>query len=321
MSYCYVTGAYNQYPSHHGPQYAQSSSNFEQEGNSIQNFPPAPIDFLHWDGFFTSNTNSVAQVSTTRPIQTNISSAVPLLPHSYFDTVANSSRALPVAAPVPVPHAALTKAALRNMMSFDDKGNIFYRIPFDKETDLAWTHHLQDKENHTHNNFAGDSEPQALNITDTRTRVDFDNHGGRRVNRQAAMNWPGHYLQDKENLTHNNNFAGGREFLKIADTRTRVDFDNHGRRANRRAAMNSNALMNPNDSKQTTTGVTGRSKSVIRPISPSTLMALTEPCLMAWCTASDDSLTEPGPSVHLPLQSSDHNNYVDNKMVYNAWGY
>ena len=111
--------------------------------------------------------------------------------------------------------------------------------------------------------------------------------------------------------------------MKITDTRTRVDFDNHGRRINRQAAMNSNALVN--SGKQTTTGVTGRSKLVIRPISPSTLMALTEPCLMAWCTSTDESLIEPGPSAHLPLQSSDHNNYADKKnnlkTVYNAWGY
>ena len=152
MSYCYVTGTYNQYPSHYGPpgQYLQSfssSANFEQDGNSIQNSPPAPIDPLNWDyDIFTPSFGSVAQVSTIVPIQTNSSSAVPLLPHSYFDIVA-SSRALPVAAPVPVPHAALTKAALRNMMLFDDKGNI-YRIPFDKEAELTWTLSLRQRKLH-----------------------------------------------------------------------------------------------------------------------------------------------------------------------------
>ena len=81
--------------------------------------------------------------------------------------------------------------------------------------------------------------------------------------------------------------------------------------------MNYNALVNSGNSNQTTTG---RTKLVIRPISPSTLIALTEPCLMAWCTAFDDSLAEPGSSAYLPLQSSDYNNY-DDKAVYNAWGY
>jgi hypothetical protein len=139
------------------------------------------------------------------------------------------------------------------------------------------------------------------------------------------LNWHGRYLQDKENHLHNNNFTGGSEPLKTTDARTRVDFDNHDLRVNRQAGMKPHALMNSDNSKQTTTGVTGRSKLVIRPISPSTLMALTEPCLMAWCTSSDENLTElvTGPSAYLPLQSSHCNNYVDkkNKTVYNAWGY
>ena len=126
---CYSTGTYNQYPSH-GPQYEQSfssSTNVEQGEFSFQNFPPAPIDFLYWNDFFLTPHSSLAQASATlRPIQTSLS-ALPVLPHSYLDIVANSSRTLPVAAPVPVPHAALTKAALRTMMSFDDKGYI-YRI-------------------------------------------------------------------------------------------------------------------------------------------------------------------------------------------------
>ena len=81
--------------------------------------------------------------------------------------------------------------------------------------------------------------------------------------------------------------------------------------------MDYNVLVNSGNSKQTTTG---RSKLVIRPISPSTLIALTEPCLMAWCTAFDDNTAEPASSAYLPLQSSDYNNCVD-KAVYNAWGY
>ena len=144
MSYCYNTGTYNQYPSPYGPQYVQSFpsfANFEKEEFSIQNFPPASIDFLNWDDFFLTPSalaGSVAQVSTTLPIQTKSLSAVPLLPHSYLDIFANSSRTFPVAAPVPVPHAALTKAALRTMMSFDldDKGK---HLPysFGKEAELA----------------------------------------------------------------------------------------------------------------------------------------------------------------------------------------
>ena len=248
-----------------------SSAKAEQEEFSFQKFPPAPNDYLNWDvSFLTPNTGSqaVAQASATLPIQTSLSAA-PVLPHSYLDIVANGSRSLSVAAPAPVPHAALTKAALRTMMSFDDKGNI-YRIPLTKR-----------------------------------------------------LNWHECYLQDKENDTHN--FAGGSEHLKIiTDARARVDFDNHVLHVNGQAAMNYNmALVNSGNSKQTTTG---RSKLVIRPISPSTLIALTEPCLMAWCTAFDDNLAEPGSSAYLsmPLESSDCNNYyVDkkNKAVYNAWGY
>ena len=147
-----------------------------------------------------------------------------------------------------------------------------------------------------------------------------------RIPLAKKLNWHERYLQDKENDAYQNIFAGGHgsQPLRITDTRTRVDFDNHGlHRVNRQAATNRNALVNSGNSNQITTGVTGRSKLVIRPISPSTLMALTEPCLMAWCTASDESLTELSPSAYLPLQSSDHNNYIDkkNKAVYNAWGY
>ena len=124
------------------------------------------------------------------------------------------------------------------------------------------------------------------------------------------LNWHERYLQENKNDTS--------EPLKIiTDARTRVDFEDHALHPNGQNAMNYNALVNSGNSNQTTTG---RSKLVIRPISPSTLIALTEPCLMAWCTAFDDSLAEPGSSAYLPLQSSDYNNY-DNKAVYNAWGY
>lgn len=121
-------------------------------------------------------------------------------------------------------------------------------------------------------------------------------------------------LQDKENDTHNR-FTGNSEPLNARSTRG--DFDNHVLQT----AMNYNTLLNSGNSKQITTG---RSKLVIRPISPSTLIALTEPCLMAWCTAFDENLAEPGSSpAFLPLPNSDYNNHVDkkNKAVYNAWGY
>ena len=120
MSYYYSTGTYNQCH----PQYA-SSANVEQVESSFQNCPPAPkppINFLYWNDPFLTPRSYLAPASATLPIQTSLS-AVPVSPHSYLD-VANKSRTLPVAAPVPVPHAALTKAALRTMMSFDDKGNI-----------------------------------------------------------------------------------------------------------------------------------------------------------------------------------------------------
>ena len=158
-----------------------------------------------------------------------------------------------------------------------------------------------------------------------RTMVSFNDKGKiYRISLTEKLNWHERYFQDKENDTSNNP-SGGSEPLKITGTRTRdsrVDLDNHGLLINRQAPMNCNALVKSGNSKQTTTGVTGRSKLIIRPISPSTLMALTEPCLMAWCTASDENLAEPVPSAYLPLQNSDYDNYVDkNKTVYNAWGY
>ena len=269
MSYCYTAGTYNRYPSLYGSQYVQSfssSANFDQGEISIQDFRPSPSDFFNWDDLLLPpSAGSVAQASATLPIQTNTLSSVPLLPHSYLDIGPNHSRALSVAAPVPVAHAALTKAALRTMMSLDDKGNI-YRISLEKK-----------------------------------------------------LNWHERYLQDKVNGTPNNNFAGGSEPLKIPDARTRVDFDNNGLRVNGGAEMNCSALVDSGSRKQTTAG---RSKLVIRPISPSTLIALTEPCLMAWCTPFDDSLAEPGSSAYL-TQSSEYNNYVDknNTAVYNVWGY
>ena len=90
------------------------------------------------------------------------------------------------------------------------------------------------------------------------------------------LNWHERYLQDKENDTRNNSFAGGSEFLRITDALLRVDFDNHGLFVNRQVPMNCNALVNSDNSKQTTTRIIGRSKLAIRPISPSTPIALTE---------------------------------------------
>jgi hypothetical protein len=110
----YSTGTYYQSFS--------SSANVEHGDFPFQNYPPVPIDFINWpgdDSFLTSSSLS----------------AMPILPHSYLDLVA-SSRVLPVAAPIPVPHAALTKAALRTMMSFDDKGNIL-PLSFDEKAELA----------------------------------------------------------------------------------------------------------------------------------------------------------------------------------------
>lgn len=129
MSYSHSTGTYNQYPS----QSFSSSTNVEQGEFPFQNFPAARIDSINWpgdDSFLTPSTGSVVL-----PIQNSLSAA-PVLPRSYLDLVINSSRALPVAAPVPVHHAALTKAALRTMMSFDDKGNILPHF-FDEEAELA----------------------------------------------------------------------------------------------------------------------------------------------------------------------------------------
>lgn len=81
--------------------------------------------------------------------------------------------------------------------------------------------------------------------------------------------------------------------------------------------MDYNTLVNSGNNKQFT--ATGRSKLIIRPITPSTLMALTEPCLMAWCTPFDDSLAESGSSAYFPLQKLDYNNYAIDKI--NVWGY
>ncbi|KAF8806611.1 hypothetical protein BYT27DRAFT_7257317 [Phlegmacium glaucopus] len=220
--------------SHHSFHYAQSLLSFAE---GTQNFPPAPIGFLNWDNPF----NSVAQASANLPISLPQNSLSDMLP---LEIVANSLRTLPVAAPVPVPHATRTKAALRTMLSFGDK---------DKEDTL-------------------DSS------------------------------------------------AAGGESLKKTDARTQADLDNHVHHPNIEAAMDYNVLANTGKSEQTTTG---QSKLVIRPISPSTLMALTEPCLMAWCTAFEEDLPEPGLSAYFPLQSSDYNNYVDTKgsAVCNVWGY
>ena len=271
-----LTRIYPQYPSHHNLQYAQSFSSFADTGTStieqgveysIQDFPPAPIDFLNWDNSFLTSvvtSSSAAQASANLPTASLQNSLSGMLPHSYLDIVSNSSRTLPVATPVPVPHAARTRAALRTMLSFGDKGSV-YHIPL------------------------------------------------------TSLNWYERYLQDKED-TLDNSAAGG-ELLKISNEAfTQVDLDNHILHSNVQAAVDYNALAHTGNDKKTTSG---RSKLIIPPISPSTLMALTEPCLMAWCTAFDDNVAEPDSSAYFPLPSSDYNNYVDTKSsaVYNVWGY
>ncbi|KAF8963606.1 hypothetical protein BDZ97DRAFT_1758452 [Flammula alnicola] len=71
---------------------------------------------------------------------------------------------------------------------------------------------------------------------------------------------------------------------------------------------------------------------IIRPISPSTLMALTEPCLMAWCSAPDSDLPistarvsqmtsiqyHPTPDTRRTLYG-DTQNMASNPL--NSWGY
>ena len=275
-----VNGTYAQYPFHCGSQYAQYSSSsvdasltIEQRECSIQDsIPPAPSDFLNCDDSFITSflpSSSLAQASATFPIQNGFSD---MLPHSYLDIFANTSGTLPVAAPVPIPHVTRTKAALRTMLSFDDKGSV-YRIPL--------------------------------------TRI----------------NWYERRLQDKEDI-HNNNpdsAAAGGELSEFAYARTQVDLDNYVLHPTHiQTAMDYNVLANTgnNYSKQTTTAA-GRSNLAIRSISPSTLMALTEPCLMAWCTAIDENVAEPASSGDFPLQSLDHNNYVDTRSNpgYQTWGY
>ena len=99
----------------------------------------------------------------------------------------------------------------------------------------------------------------------------------------------------------------------------RGDLDDNGLHSDVQAVMDYNILVNSGNNKQT--AATGPPKLVIRPISPATLMALTEPCLMAWCNAFDDStsLAQPGSSLYLPLQNLDYNNFVVDKI--NVWGY
>ena len=121
-----LNAAYLQYPSgfHYAPQYAQSFSYPADAGaieQGIQNAPPTLVD-----SFLASfPRNYVAPTSANLPIQTSWSD-MPALQGPYPDIVAdNEARtSLSLAAPVPVFHAARTKAALRIMMSFDDDKGI-----------------------------------------------------------------------------------------------------------------------------------------------------------------------------------------------------
>ena len=249
----YSTEEFNETYSNHSLQHA---SNLEQGQYPTQNFPPAAVNLLDWnDSFLRSfiQSNSISQASATLPIQTSTPATLPLC--SYLDIiVGNNSGTLSVAAPVPVPHATRTKAALRTMMSFDDQGSV--------------------------------------------------------SSYSSMLNWHDRYLPDKGDDTRS---TVGDEPLEITDTRSRVDLDNRVLHPNVQAAMEYSTVMNSGNDKHT--AATGRSKLVIRPISPSTLMALTEPCLMAWCTAFDESLTEPGSSACFPSQNCvvDKNNHF--------WGY
>ena len=64
-----------------------------------------------------------------------------------------------------------------------------------------------------------------------------------------------------------------------------------------------------------------RPPMIIRPITPSTLMALTEPCLMAWCSKS--ALDQSFPSVNVSITGFDEIaaiNYMP-QIAQNSWGY
>lgn len=108
---------YPQHPFYHGLQSSAGTGprTIEQGGYPIQNIPPVPIDsFLPR----LSTGSYVTQASTNVLIQNSLTDT---LPPSYLDIY---SRPLPVAAPVPVPHAAQTKAALQTMMSFDKSSHL-----------------------------------------------------------------------------------------------------------------------------------------------------------------------------------------------------
>ncbi|KAF8161359.1 hypothetical protein B0H34DRAFT_796164 [Crassisporium funariophilum] len=68
------------------------------------------------------------------------------------------------------------------------------------------------------------------------------------------------------------------------------------------------------------------SQMVIRPISASTLMALTEPCLMAWCDFPNEDMAVPDHSaVDFPPKASAQTFHANSKnmasSVCNSWGY
>lgn len=78
-------------------------------------------------------------------------------------------------------------------------------------------------------------------------------------------------------------------------------------------------------------GSTNQATVAIRPITPSTLMALTEPCLMAWCldTGADSKQIAPtnttnlGPEYNPAFFAEGHidNSYILETTTCNLWGY
>lgn len=134
-----LNGTYTQY---HGSEYTPSGGAGTQvieRGLGEYSNQPAPVDFVNWEDWFLTSvvpSDSLAQSSANLPatlLQNCLSPGT--RPHSYLEDVIDSSRNLPVAAPVPVPHAARTKAALRTMLSFGDKGSVYL---YSSEKKLNW---------------------------------------------------------------------------------------------------------------------------------------------------------------------------------------
>ena len=65
-------------------------------------------------------------------------------------------------------------------------------------------------------------------------------------------------------------------------------------------------------------GYPARPPMIIRPITPSTLMALTEPCLMAWCSKS--ALDQRFPPVNVSVDGTEAINYMP-PSGHSSWGY